>query len=103
MQDLLDDLLLVALVIDRKIIRYADLHAMAPEDIDRGRVKGLYEYGIADGAYEPDHPEPHLFRGLVGKGNGENMIGLDFFDMYQMGDAVRYDPGFSGARPCKYE
>ncbi len=59
-----------------------------------GGEGGLREGGVAEDFFDA---LGHLFRGLVGEGDGEDGVGGDAALLDEVGDAMGDDAGFAGA------
>ena len=74
------------------------------QDFDAYRMKCAEPGHTLDGArYQMRHPLAHFARGLVGEGDGQNLIALGLAGRQNVRDAGGQDPGFSGAGAGQHE
>ena len=87
----------VGLVVDRELLRVAELVGVPPQDPHAGGVERGHPHLLGDRADEGADPVLHLVGGLVGEGDGEDLEGADALVADQVGDAVREHAGLAGA------
>ena len=103
LEGLLDDGLLVGLVVDgegagKALVANAEGFDVAAEDAHAEAVEGG-DGGLGEGAVAEDLFDAlaHLLGGLVGEGDGEDVVGGDASLFNEVGDAVSDDAGFAAA------
>ncbi len=103
LEGLLDDGLLIGLVVDGEVageafVADAEGFDVAAEDAHAEAVEGgdggLREGGVAEDLFDA---LAHLFGGLVGEGDGQDVVGGDAAFLNEIGDAVGDDAGFAAA------
>ncbi len=95
-EDLLRQADLVGLVVDREVRTVAEPLGLAPEDAPAGGVEGEDPVGCV-----PEHglePFAHLAGGLVGEGDGQDLVRLHAAGVDQVRDAMREHTRLAGAR-----
>ena len=94
----LDDPHLVGLVVDRERRAVPEPLGLAAEDPPAGGVEGEDPDRAGRAAEDALEPLPHLGRGLVGEGDGEDLVRLHAVRADQVGDPMREDAGLARAR-----
>ena len=91
LQRLLHHRQLVVRVVDDEVARQADVRRLPPQQPGAERVEGRDPHAPAVGVEQALDAGPHLFRRLVGEGDGEDRrrVGEPLAD--KVGDAVRDD------------
>ena len=97
--DFLDHILLVIGIVDGKMIVKSEKIDMAAQDPHTGGMECRDPDALPALSDQPVHPVPHLLRCFVGKGDREDIPGIDLFLIDHISDPVRQDPGLAGARP----
>ncbi len=73
-----DDPLGVAFVVDREVARHAEVGVLAPKDPGAGRMEREDPHALGHpGPEQALDPLGHLLRGLVGEGDGQDLVGAD--------------------------
>jgi len=72
---------------------------LAAQDTPADAVKSAQPEAVRPAAQKAGHPGFHLARGLVGKGHGQNLVGLRAKGGNQIGNPVSQHPGLPGPRP----
>ena len=100
LEQLLEHAGLIVLVIDGKGAGVAQLFDVPPQNAGAHGMKGADPYLTAALAHQGAHALTHLFGGLVGKGDRQNVPrGHAVVD--QVGDAVGERARFAAARACQ--
>ena len=103
LEGLFDYGLLIGLVVDgegagKAFVANAEGFDIAAEDAHAEAVEGgdggLGEGGVAE---DPGYSLAHLFGGLVGEGDGEDVVGGDAAFLDEVGDPMSDDAGFAAA------
>ena len=76
LQRLLDDRELIGRVVDDEVARQADRRRLAAQQPRAQRVERRDPHPAAVGAEQRLDARAHLLRGLVGEGDGEDLVGL---------------------------
>jgi hypothetical protein len=98
LDQLLDDRLLIAGVVNDEIAREPDVGGLAPEQPCAQRVKRRDPHRAAVRSEQQFHSRPHLFRGLVGEGDCQHAVGSRLLLGHEVGDAMRDDARLSRTR-----
>ena len=85
----------VAAVIDGEVFVVPESLALAAQDSNAGRVKGLDPHAFGAFAKQVAHTLAHLRGCLVGEGDGKNLAWPGFFVGEQVGYAVSQNPGLA--------
>ena len=72
---------------------------MPPENPHAGGVKRGHPDALRSKAHQAVHPLPHLPRRLIGKGDSQNIPGIDPLLLDEIGNPVGQHPGLPRARP----
>ena len=88
----------VVLVVDREAAREAEVAGVAPQDPHAGRVEGRDPDALRLGAEQLLDALAHLAGGLVGEGDGEDLLGRDAAGADQVRDAVHQHARLAASR-----
>ena len=90
----------VSLVVDGKVAWHAEVGVLPAEDAGACGMEGEDPHALGDpGAQQPLDPLGHLLGGLVGEGDGQDLVGADAPLSDQVSDPVGQGPGLPRARP----
>ena len=99
--DLLDEAVLVALVVDGEILFVAEPLDVGAQDANAQGVEGGHRHlGSHLLVYHPSQALAHFFGGLIGERDGEDRVRVDLLRQH-VGDAHRDDARLARARPGK--
>ena len=93
----LDEPPAVVLVVDREVALVAEALGLAAQEPRAHAVEGADPHGARDGPDEALDALLHLAGGLVGEGDGEDLVGLHVVRLDQVGDAVGEHARLAGA------
>src|SRR5271165_6186049 len=103
LQDLLEEPQLVIRIEDGEVWPKSNKLSMHAQDLYADRMERAEPRHPLVTAGEQAHPVPHLARGLVGEGDGEDFMGARPSRRDQMGDTRREDPSLADARAGEHE
>ena len=93
----LDQAALVGGVVDRELARVAEPVGVGAQHAGAGGVEGHDPHRAGGAADEQLDALAHLLRGLVGEGDGEDLVRARLAGAHQVGDPVGEDAGLAGA------
>lgn len=98
---ILHDIFGIIGIINSKIIAETQPLYVSAQNPHTGGMERGYPYAFRTEAHNIIHSFPHFTRGLIGKGNCQDIPGIHVFIFYQVSDTVSQHTGLTASRTCK--